>query len=1127
MRSRISVWHSVGAVWVLVWLCGITSLAAEWNLWPSPTDDRELVNVDQEQPLHEGALYYYPPDESGPIGQQFVPSRDMLYRLDLRLDGVWDHRPATFKLWTWDVDRKTTVSKAPIFTDTLTLTGGLYERLVSVYPRISIHSSQMLYFEVIPDGRDRVAVGAHLGPNDSYAAGQAWFKGSLYPTWDVWFKTYDEPTGWGSGPSLEPSNTSLPWQPPNPPDPIGIQHCPHSNAVCPVSVPYTSNTYTRCDYYCRVKDYLFDQGCFNKSCGQSKGEEPLIAAVLYEDSCRRGNCDQALADDAIAMMLEHYDCQYGVDEHGSCPPYVPQDCGCNSAGTGTNEFLGVAYQLIKKRYDENNVTMDPDEQSRIRCAMIDSARNLWSSQDRQIGAGGWPFSGGLMFLLTTKSWEPFSGDPKCPEIDFTQAEHDAWLDFAEANWTTLWDARSWPHDSSNYLDNLMTRMVMQYAYYSDREELLWTDADFRKLVDNLYNQLSPLGLDGNFGENAGVGELQSALIWMFEKAAEKYNDAKYKWLAHQIYRFNETRFCGPRNPKDPEQVRYFESFENDISDIAFAYLEASDMRSDASPAAQGEVLGANQLGAPTSHLSYNVGQTFKPTESPLVRIELQLQSNNGYATPNATISLWEWDAQGGYWGTIAQPPLFSDTVSMATVPATLVFYPFLEVDKDKTYFVQVSRPERKLALAGTTNFGADQYPGGTVIKEAFGLPLADLKFKTYSLSHNGSTYTTRRTVSLRTPSTWPEPCPYAPYVCNQWFEYGSSIVPDKLVLRSGYQPGDFHVLFNLGTHGYEHSDWNPGSLSLMTAGESILMAEAAFPYWRVVPRTTIDNTIAEVRRYWGGTYIGPPDAVTMNQFTDTRQATIAWFSWNDVRGWDVVQQRRLFFVKNRLLWVRDYFKFNSEMETAVGTVWHAGDIHPTYTSNWYQLYYKRPLANVYEQRNWEGYVSLYLIPKGTEDIGAFREATYDPPAECTNHLDGVCETVVASQSLDCRSSPPFVVYHRWKGTGGASSNRYMDALLIPHSLPLTAPPNVAVLYDDGTNVAIRVVIDDETWTLVDNPGGMPIDGDGIATDAVYLIARTKEETPIYLLTNDASQVEISPSINITWPVRTSVEIGGD
>jgi hypothetical protein len=312
----------------------------------------------------------------------------------------------------------------------------------------------------------------------------------------------------------------------------------------------------------------------------------------------------------------------------------------------------------------------------------------------------------------------------------------------------------------------------------------------------------------------------------------------------------------------------------------------------------------------------------------------------------------------------------------------------------------------------------------------------------------------------------------------------------------------------------------------MTKGQSILMAEAAFPYWKVLPRTTIDNTLAEVRRYWGGTYIGPPDGVTMNRFTDTRRASVAWFSWNDVRGWDVDQQRRLFFVKNRLLWVRDYFKFGSDMETAVGTVWHAGDIHPTSTANWFQLYYKRPLANVYEQLNVQGYVSLYLIPRDTEDVAAFREATYDPPEACTGHLDDVCETV-SYENPDCRSSPPFVIYHRWKGTGGATSERYMDALLIPHDLPLAGPPDVTVLYDDGTNVAIKVVIDGETWTLVDNPGGSSIDGDGIATNARYLIARTKADTPSYLLTNDASQVEISPSINMTWPVRTSVEIGGN
>ena len=59
----------------------------------------------------------------------------------------------------------------------------------------------------------------------------------------------------------------------------------------------------------------------------------------------------------------------------------------------------------------------------------------------------------------------------------------------------------------------------------------------------------------------------------------------------------------------------------------------------------------------------------------------------------------------------------------------------------------------------------------------------------------------------------------------------------------------------------------------------------------------------------------------------------------------------------------------------------------------------------------------------------------------------------------------------------------MDAVLVPHGSPAGVAPAIQVLYDDGRNVALRVTIGAEVWTLVDNPDGITISNASVTTDA--------------------------------------------
>jgi hypothetical protein len=301
----------------------------------------------------------------------------------------------------------------------------------------------------------------------------------------------------------------------------------------------------------------------------------------------------------------------------------------------------------------------------------------------------------------------------------------------------------------------------------------------------------------------------------------------------------------------------------------------------------------------------------------------------------------------------------------------------------------------------------------------------------------------------------------------------------------------------------------------------VILADGPFPYSHHL-RLAEDEAIPLLRRYWGGSYGAPGEHATITRFADSRNATVAWLEWDDPRGWQVRQERRLYFVKNRFLLVRDRFSFPERMGVAVGPVWHVGDLHPRHGVDWYDVYYREPLSNVWKYRNPERYALLYFVPRPGQRSGAFEEASYLPSEGCPRNTRS--DTVDAR----CRSGPPFVVYQRWTGETSPGESRWFDTLLIPHGpelSPADAAARVRVLLADAERVALEVKVGDETWTILDQPREGVVDVPGLAADARYAILRSAPDRPPYLLAHAATRIEVG-DLSYRWPVRTSVELGG-
>ena len=1083
------------------WKCPQTITYPSCGLWQSPSDDVEVIDqsqLDDSRPL----------GSSPKLGQTFViggAGPQALYRIDVEFHNSRDERPATLRVFRWRGSYTSTVAEVPRFTDVFDMTGREKYQIRSFYPRLEVEGGETYLMELDFTGREASVIPGSTSAS-AYPDGAA-YVGTDYPQpYDIWFRTYKSPVRPATPPAFAASDPSLAWTPPKPEAPV-----------------------TKESYYDRVKAWAELDHCQAISgCGEASATGAFLRAFLHRTCGAHGTCgDKDVAE--VVAMLERLNRWYRCSPSRSddCAKRPCPDCKANAAFFAWMEKPGLAYLWIK---DDKSITAD--DRSMIRDLFVTAARDFWPQ--REAGAMNRSMLGALTYLLVTTAFPPddVSGQPSI-------AEWNDWRAYADCVWNDFWSHRDSEEDSGHYSENVFVVAMLEYAMVAGLDAAVWSDPQFLSWVDRYYQHVTTLGVTPNYGDGAGWDDEHSGLVWLFEKAAAKTGATKYKWLARKIFASKVARVCD-NPPRD-------DSFRLAFSGLVGAYLDANDAIADTRPNAQSEFMAAAQERPPNGAFAATptapVGQTFKLTASPLVRLDLWVASNNGDVTP-ATITIRPW--AGSYAKTVAQVPLYVDTIDMTEGSREVSLFPFLPIaDLSQVYFLEVSRPVSGFSLKGTR--GGDPYAGGAIRVGGSLSTASDLWFKTYSLTGDGSMVSIRRLATLRSEgkltslpncSSTRNPAD----VPKKYLDLDGStppvMVPDKLILRSGYDEDALHAEFNLVAGPYHHGGLSPGSLASVTDHGSVLMTETAFPYWQYSGEDE-DKSEAIVRRYWGGAYGAPGRTLTVSKFVDARRASVAWLDWTDIHGWNVAQQRRVLFVKDRFFLVRDRFAFASAMRASYGQLWHAGDVRPEHGTNWFEVYDRQPVGNTWEFRNAERYALLYFVNRGY-DMADFHESSFDPGPSCPQKPTEACESLTASylKPADCRHAPPFVIYQRRNAEATAGEVRWFDTLIVPHDASQigASAANVTVVYDDGTAVALEVKVPSgsaiETWTIVDNPDRKQIALPNLATDARFLVARREPGVPNYLLASEATNVRVGPSgeqarIEYAWgPVPNSVEYNG-
>jgi hypothetical protein len=363
-------------------------------------------------------------------------------------------------------------------------------------------------------------------------------------------------------------------------------------------------------------------------------------------------------------------------------------------------------------------------------------------------------------------------------------------------------------------------------------------------------------------------------------------------------------------------------------------------------------------------------------------------------------------------------------------------------------------------------------------------------------------------------------------------------VPDKLILRSGSGRDGLSFVFNL-LNGYSHGHPAIGSLASFTDDGSILMMDGPY-YSHLYAHRPEDESGPVLRHYRGGIvdFAKRGTDVEMARFAEGAAATVAWITFGDLSGWQVRQQRHFLFAKDRFLLVRDGFEAGPTrpggIEVAVGPVWHAANVHPSHdadpdASDWYDVYDRQPVGNTTRFRNPERYSLLYFVGRSGHATAAYEEGGYLTLADssraprslarnpaCAEPADPL--TPVPAGPVECRTTPPFVLYQMWSGTLQTGESRWFDSLLLPHgrSDPAAVAANVHELAVGDDYTALQVDVGDEKWIVVDNPSrrnvsagrlaGALATGEPYLTNAEYLMLRFAPGKPVYLMVSRADFV---------------------
>jgi len=196
-----------------------------------------------------------------------------------------------------------------------------------------------------------------------------------------------------------------------------------------------------------------------------------------------------------------------------------------------------------------------------------------------------------------------------------------------------------------------------------------------------------------------------------------------------------------------------------------------------------------------------------------------------------------------------------------------------------------------------------------------------------------------------------DPDPDKANLCCNW-TFTERTIPDKLVLRSGWNPGDFFVLVELAPTTFPYN-----------AGGIVGMNRWGAPFTQVVTSKgeTPENRlwVTDLSGKAPRRYISDPDRInevwergkmqdmmtSVPFLRDTPNATLARVEMQNAEGLPVRVIQEYVFVKNRFLVRRETVEFEESFHARVASLWNTQNVGPFIGTHWANTFLNAPVAS--------------------------------------------------------------------------------------------------------------------------------------------------------------------------------------
>jgi len=327
---------------------------------------------------------------------------------------------------------------------------------------------------------------------------------------------------------------------------------------------------------------------------------------------------------------------------------------------------------------------------------------------------------------------------------------------------------------------------------------------------------------------------------------------------------------------------------------------------------------------------------------------------------------------------------------------------------------------------------------------------------------------------------------------NMWLETYADPVPNKIIFRGSNDPMSLWAMVEMnGEAG--HCTARPTSVNCLMDQETVLLASQG--YHETDARYHNMLVIEDLEGTQG---LQPEQTITLPLMKEYRCGVYAVAQVERYLRWPVTLRRHYFFVKDRLMWVRDEARFHASFFARVGPCWLSRQLGSTtgthWANTWFDMMPYTGLGRGGGMHRWRNYyhdLLTYFVPRPDSQLS------------------------VADLSVENRyMNAPLQVRYAWRGLAKAGQTRWFDSLLVPH------PPRTLEAGPKSVADGIRVLAssDDRTAILADLPwryekvlvtqGRRPFEGGGVRTDATEAVVIWRGKTLVDWFVRGATYLKV-------------------